>query len=133
MDLNADIETRLGKIFTIVERIEEDRQEEMDRAGESHPLRKTLSKSPRKTKVKPSAGCHESWRNDSPPPVSFIIGAIRIHPFDRADPINQGVVSDEMVGTSVVVTVRRVITSNGSTIAAGSFCPEIEDRRAVLC
>lgn len=39
MDLAADIEARLGKIFTIVERIEEDRQEEMERAGESHPLR----------------------------------------------------------------------------------------------
>ena len=39
MDLAADIEARLGRIFTIVERIEEDRQEEMDRAGESHPQR----------------------------------------------------------------------------------------------
>lgn len=39
MNLAADIEARLGKIFTIVERIEEDRQEEMERAGESHPLR----------------------------------------------------------------------------------------------
>ena len=39
MGLAADIEARLGKIFTIVERIEEDRQEEMERAGESHPLR----------------------------------------------------------------------------------------------
>ncbi len=39
MDLAADIEARLGKIFTIVERIEEDRQEEVERAGESHPLR----------------------------------------------------------------------------------------------
>lgn len=38
MDLAADIEERLGKIFAIVERIEEDRQEEMDRAGEPHPL-----------------------------------------------------------------------------------------------
>ena len=38
MDLAADIEARLEKIFTIVERIEEDRQEEMERAGESHPL-----------------------------------------------------------------------------------------------
>ena len=64
MDLAADIEARLGKIFTIVERIEEDRQEEMERAGESHPLRKTLSKPPERTKTKPSAECHESWRND---------------------------------------------------------------------
>ncbi len=39
MDLAADIEARLGKLFTIVERIEEDRQEEMERAGESRPLR----------------------------------------------------------------------------------------------
>lgn len=39
MDLAADIEARLRKIFTIVERLEEDRQEEMDRAGEPHPLR----------------------------------------------------------------------------------------------
>jgi hypothetical protein len=89
MDLAADIEARLGKIFTIVERIEEDRQEEMERAGESHPLRaaagadcvtalrKTLSKPPERTKTKPRAGCHESWCNDFTPPVSFIIGAIR--------------------------------------------------------
>ena len=77
MDLAADIEARLGKIFTIVERIEEDRQEEMERAGEPHPLGKTLSKPPQRSKTKPSAGCHESWRNDLTPPVSFIIGAIR--------------------------------------------------------
>lgn len=64
MDLAADIEARLGMIFTIVERIEEDRQEEMERAGESHPLRKTLSKPPERTKTKSSAECHESWRND---------------------------------------------------------------------
>jgi hypothetical protein len=70
----------LGKIFTIVERIEEDRQEEMERAGESHPLRKTLSKPPQITKTNPSVGCHESWRNDFTPPVSFIIGAIRNNP-----------------------------------------------------
>ena len=34
---------------------------------------------------------------------------VGIHPFDRADPINQGVLSDEIVATSVGVTVRRVI------------------------
>ena len=39
MDLADDIEARLGRIFTLVERIEEDRQEEMDRAGETHPQR----------------------------------------------------------------------------------------------
>jgi hypothetical protein len=39
MDLAADIEARLAKIFTVVERIEEERQEEMDRAGEAHPLK----------------------------------------------------------------------------------------------
>ena len=37
MDLAADVELRLGKIFSIVERIEEDRQEEMARAGEIPP------------------------------------------------------------------------------------------------
>jgi hypothetical protein len=37
------------------------------------------------------------------------------HPFDRADPINQGVVSDEMVATSVGVTVRRVIYQDPET------------------
>ncbi len=37
MDLAADVEVRLGKIFIIVERIEEDRQEEMARAGEIPP------------------------------------------------------------------------------------------------
>jgi hypothetical protein len=34
---------------------------------------------------------------------------VGIHPFERVDPINRGVVSDEMVATSVGVTVRRVI------------------------
>ena len=38
--------------------------------------RKTLLKPPRRIQTKPSGGCHESWRNDSPPSVSFIIGAI---------------------------------------------------------
>jgi hypothetical protein len=37
MDLAADIEARLGRIFTIVERIEEDRLDEMARAGEPAP------------------------------------------------------------------------------------------------
>ena len=37
--------------------------------------RKTLLP-PRRIQTKPSGGCHESWRNDSPPSVSFIIGAI---------------------------------------------------------
>ena len=41
MDLAADIEARLARIFTLVERIEEDRQEEMERAGESHLYRAT--------------------------------------------------------------------------------------------
>ena len=40
---------------------------------------------------------------------------IGIYPFDRADPINQGVVSDEMVATSVGVTVRRVIYHDPET------------------
>lgn len=51
MDLAADIEARLGRIFAIVERIEEDRQDEMDRAGESHPLRKTLSNPPQRNQA----------------------------------------------------------------------------------
>lgn len=34
MDLAADIEARLGRIFELVVRIEEDRQDEMERAGE---------------------------------------------------------------------------------------------------
>ena len=34
MDLAADIEARLARIFAVVERIEEDRQDEMRRAGE---------------------------------------------------------------------------------------------------
>ena len=38
-----------------------------------------------------------------------------IHPFDRADPINQGVISDEMVATSVGVTVGRVIYQDPET------------------
>ena len=40
---------------------------------------------------------------------------VGIHPFDRADPINQGVVSDEMVATSVGVTVRRIIYQDPET------------------
>jgi len=40
---------------------------------------------------------------------------VGIHPFDRADPINQGVVSDEMVATSVGVAVRRVIYQDPET------------------
>jgi hypothetical protein len=40
---------------------------------------------------------------------------VGIHPFDRADPINQGVVSDEMVATSMGVTVRRVIYQDPET------------------
>ena len=34
MDLAADIEARLGRIFTVVAHIEEDRQDEIERAGE---------------------------------------------------------------------------------------------------
>jgi len=30
------------------------------------------------------------------------------HLFDRADPINRGVIADEIVGTSVGVSLRRV-------------------------
>jgi hypothetical protein len=40
---------------------------------------------------------------------------VGIHPFDRADPINQGVISDEMVATSAGVTVRRVIYQDPET------------------
>ncbi|GEM_PF-5398074 len=34
MDLAADIEARLARIFAVVERIEEDRQDEIRQAGE---------------------------------------------------------------------------------------------------
>jgi hypothetical protein len=40
---------------------------------------------------------------------------VGIHSFDRADRINQGVISDEMVATSVGVTVRRVIYQDPET------------------
>ena len=40
---------------------------------------------------------------------------VGIHPFDRADPINQGVISDEIVATSMGVTVRRVIYQDPET------------------
>ncbi len=85
MDLSADIEARLEKIFTIVERIEEDRHEEMERAGETHPQRAAAGvdcvpasvaiapcastpSTPAENLVKttPSTGCHESWRNAHP-------------------------------------------------------------------
>ncbi|MFN9819711.1 MAG: hypothetical protein ACK56K_03310, partial [Akkermansiaceae bacterium] len=35
LDLAEEVERRLGEIFRLVERIEEDRWEEMERAGES--------------------------------------------------------------------------------------------------
>ena len=40
---------------------------------------------------------------------------VGIHPFDRATPTNQGVISDEMVATSVGVTVRRVVYQDPET------------------
>ncbi len=40
---------------------------------------------------------------------------VGIHPFDRANPINQGVISDEMVTTNVGVTVRRVTYQDPAT------------------
>ncbi len=40
---------------------------------------------------------------------------VGIHPFDGANPINQGVISDEMAATSVGVTVRRVIYQDPAT------------------
>ncbi len=40
---------------------------------------------------------------------------VGIHPFDRADPINRGVISDEMVATSVGVSVRRVVYQDPET------------------
>ncbi len=38
-----------------------------------------------------------------------------IHPFDQADPINRGVIADEMVSTSMGVSVRRVIYQDSDT------------------
>ena len=49
LDYAADIEAQLGSIFTIVERIEKERQQEMERAGVSRPaenLVKTTPKNP---------------------------------------------------------------------------------------
>lgn len=40
---------------------------------------------------------------------------VGIHPFDSANPINQGVISDEMAATSVGVSVRRVIYQDPET------------------
>lgn len=40
---------------------------------------------------------------------------VGIHPFDRVDPLNRGVISDEMVATSVGVTVRRIIYQDPET------------------
>jgi hypothetical protein len=40
---------------------------------------------------------------------------VGILPFDREDPVNQGVISDEIVATSVGVTVRRVIYQDPET------------------
>ena len=51
LDYAADIEAQLGSIFTIVERIEKERQQEMERADVSR-LRKTLSKPPQRTQTK---------------------------------------------------------------------------------
>jgi hypothetical protein len=73
LTLSEDIEQRLKAIFEIVEWIEEERREEMDRAGEEQERIKepgsaslgTALSEKHKTKTKPpSAGCHEIWRND---------------------------------------------------------------------
>ena len=46
---------------------------------------------------------------------------VGIHPFDRLDPINQGVGSDEMVATGAGVSVRRVIYQDQETGIAYSY------------
>jgi Transposase DDE domain len=43
------------------------------------------------------------------------LDTVGLHSFDRADPINQGVVSDEMVATSMGVAVRRIIYQDPET------------------
>jgi hypothetical protein len=43
------------------------------------------------------------------------LAIVGIHPFDWVDPVNRGVISDEMVATSVGVTVRRVIYQDPET------------------
>ena len=76
MDLAEEVERRLAEIFAIVERIEEERLDEMERAGE-RPARKPKSKQHQPTANQPRSGCHESWSNDFISPVSFFIGATR--------------------------------------------------------
>ena len=66
MDLAADIEARLGKIFTIVERIEEDRQEEMERAGESPPCGKPCQNHPKEPKPNQVPGVMNPGATTSP-------------------------------------------------------------------
>ncbi len=53
MDLAADIEERLGRIFTIVDYIEEDRLDEMARAGEPDPEAGSLVRTAFRTSGKP--------------------------------------------------------------------------------
>ena len=86
MDLAADIEARLARIFTLVERIEEDRQDEMNRAGETHPqlfhragLRCGFGRyrSLRLHSVRPGGkACQHHPKNPTKRRLSFIIGAI---------------------------------------------------------
>ena len=84
IDLAEEVQRRLSEIFRLVERIDEERWEEMERAGEVgganfpqgwtalrlrslplpvpplHPtLRKSLLKHHQRTITQPSAGCHE--------------------------------------------------------------------------
>jgi len=69
MDLAADVGLRLGKIFSIVERIEEDRQEEMARAGEippqppQRPCGKPCQTHPKEPKPTQALGVIYHWRN----------------------------------------------------------------------
>lgn len=46
---------------------------------------------------------------------NMTLQTLGIHPFDGGDPINRGVIADELVGTSVNVTLRRVTYQDPET------------------
>jgi hypothetical protein len=46
---------------------------------------------------------------------NMTLDILGVHPFDRNDPINRGVVADELVGTGVGVTLRRVTYQDPET------------------
>lgn len=82
IDLAQAVEEKLAAIFKRVDRIQEERAELRTWAEEESSIEtttppaadlrgKSLPKDHKNSTNKPSPECHESWRNDPAPPVSF--------------------------------------------------------------